>query len=164
MSLVTLAQVKTHLGLETTTRHDAELTLLIESATPVLEQWTGALLFRTVVETPRGAFLTQHPVVSITSALRDGQPVMGVNATSTGLLSGPWVSATVTYTVGQYATAPANVQRAALRWIAWSWRRDHGGSDTYQPGGTDATIPGPGVRGIEAELRQILSSEMTVVA
>lgn len=161
--LVELEQVKTYLGLQGEAQYDDELRLLIGAATPLIEELVGPVLPRTVTETVRGRVLRQSPVLSVLAVERGGlalTPTEYVLDAPAGLLNGTaLVGSTITYVAG-LETVPADVQRAALRWISWSWRRDHGGSETYQPGGDDATIPGPGVRGIEAELRHILSARL----
>lgn len=161
--LVSLDRVKTHLGLENTTRHDAELVDLIESCTPVIEELAGPVFPRTVTEPLRGNVLRFAPVMSVLSVSNGGVTVDPASY----VLDGPaglfdltvWSrDVTVTYVAGR-ATVPANIRRAALRWISWSWRRDHGGSESYMPAGDDA-VPGLGVVGIEKELRHILGPDL----
>lgn len=153
--LATLAQVKQHLNIPTgTTTHDSELSAFIESITAVIEQITGPVVLRQVVERHHGG--QRHvtplrpPVESITSVTEDGEAVAadGYVLSDAGLLyrsSGRWYPGTsnveVTYQAGRVAATadvPASIRHAALDLLAVNWRPQQGGNaSVFDVGGAD---------------------------
>ncbi|WP_052189864.1 phage head-tail connector protein [Streptomyces sp. NRRL S-1824] len=159
MALLTLAEAKAQLDIETTS-DDGELQAYIDSLTSAIERHTGPVENRPVTETlnSRGTrlALSQVPAVSLTSITpvmngglpldvaglvldgdsgvvwrRDGQPFYG----------GPW---SVTYVAGRGAIPPT-IKLAALFLLQHLWRtqygaaRGGGGSDDFS-----VTEPIPG--------------------
>lgn len=172
VSVVTLAEVKARLFSGTVgTEYDAELTDLIDTAVEkVADMVGGPLTPTTVTETlpATGTVFLPATTTAVVSVLH-GDTVVAADSYSLrhGLLTNAyWWSGdlTVTYTAG-YAVTPARVRRAVLRYVKWQWSRDHGGSESYLPGGDDAA-PGLGIDGIEKELRSILGDlvSMTRIA
>jgi hypothetical protein len=178
MTIVTLPEVQQHLDL---TDHDDELTLLLEEADAKIDDLAGPVIARTVTETVvvrNGyALLSSVPLeitgvtgsngVALTGWTTDDiGGIGGLRAAPAGFLtSGEYGTAvTVEYVAGRVAAGdpvPARFKRAALRYIGWAWRREHGGSDTYMPDG-DGTSTALGVAGIEKELRFILGKSVRV--
>lgn len=154
--IVSIHDVRTITGLTDATK-DREQVELISAAVPVIEDWVGPILPRTVTETPVESVLSQRPVLAVTSVTKGGSAVTTPYTLNgpAGLVTGLPTGTVVTYTAG-YRPIPSNIRRAVLRWVAWSWRRDHGGSETYLPAGDDATPIAPGVGGIEREIWHIL--------
>lgn len=158
--IVTLAEAKTHLNIDDS-GSDAELGLFIDAATGVVEQYVGAVIHRTVVETFDGGLssmaLSTTPVVGITSVAEGGSALdAGAYAVSRGGLlsrvSGTvrWAflagvqSVQVTYTAGvaaNTAAVPGHIRLAALIIVQhmWETQRPAGGGpftqgiDDYDP-------------------------------
>lgn len=159
MALLTLAEAKAQLDIETTT-DDGELQAYIDSLTAVIERHTGPVENRSVTEqlNSRGSrlALSQVPAVSLTSitpvligglAIDVGDLVLDGD---TGVLwrwdrqffyGGPW---SVTYVAGR-GTVPPTIKLAALFLLQHLWRtqygaaRGGGGADDYS-----VTEPVPG--------------------
>ncbi|MET9506918.1 head-tail connector protein [Streptomyces flavidovirens] len=160
MALLTLAEAKAQLDLDTTT-NDVELQAYIDSLTAVIEHHTGPVQTRTVTETIEGRSsvmcLSSIPAVALISVvptLTDDGPAdlatlvldapTGIVRRRSGTFAGMmW---TVTYTAGR-AAVPPTINLAARILLAHLWRtqygaaRGGGGSDDYNVGDP---IPGFG--------------------
>lgn len=158
MALLTLAEAKAQLDIETTT-DDVELQAYIDSLTAVIERYTGPVETREFSETIEGRSgsmcLTHIPavaVVSVVPTLTSGTAVAlsdlvldapkGIVYHKGGSFAGTlW---TVTYTAGRGAV-PATINLAARILLAHLWRtqygaaRGGGGADDYS-----VTEPIPG--------------------
>lgn len=148
MALVTVDEVKEHMGL-TTAEHDAELLRLCNTASVVVQEHAGPTLEQgTFTETSCGGrVLLQHrPVVSVV----DGTVVDG----GVGYADLPAGATSVTYTAG-LSEVPEEAVDAALLYVSWRYRRNHGGSETYMPAAYDGVAP-MGTAAIGALIRQAL--------
>ncbi|WP_326808175.1 phage gp6-like head-tail connector protein [Streptomyces sp. NBC_01775] len=160
MALLTLAEAKAQLDIETST-HDDELQAYVDALTSVIEHYTGPVEERQVTETIEGRggtmCLSQVPAIallSITPALTDGDPVdlaavvldsaVGVVRHRSGSFAGTvWV---VTYTAGR-GTVPATVNLAARILLQHLWRTQNGaarGVGTADDFSVTEPIPGFG--------------------
>lgn len=155
MALVTLAQVKTYMGL-TSTANDDELNRLIGAATGGVELMSWATLERRTFTAERvtvGALL-RAPLVSISAfglvgyngvvtAYTDPTGYSIINPAA-GTINYPYTTGTVevTYIAG-LATVPDEAADAALVWISYKYRRNHGGSETFMPAGVDGSVAPP---------------------
>lgn len=172
MALVTLAEAKSYMGVSTAA-HDAEITRLIAQADGVVQEMAGPAVQRaTFVERYSGGstiLLARYPVVSVTSV---GQVVNGVTTLATdpsryaiinasiGQIASPFGSGNVevTYVAGPL-TPPAEAVDAALVFISYKYRRNHGGSESYMPAGVDGGIAPPmGVTALHQQMRLALGS------
>lgn len=125
-ALVSIESVKAHLNI-TGTRDDLELGLYVDSVTPLIEEYVGPVLVRTVTETVHGNVLREAPVLSLLSVTYGGTVYGGtpdLNAAS-GVLYNVPIGATVTYTVGR-ETVPAAIRLAALVTVARLWETQRG--------------------------------------
>lgn len=160
--LVSLAQVKAHLG-KTTTRDDDELELMIAAATESIEDRVGPVVRRTVTgERQRhngteAIYLRQAPVISVTSVT----PVDGGTALTVGLLDIDPTTGRVAYADGSTrfgsgvylwtyvagrSLVPAGLQLAALNYIRGSWETQRGAAGLPLAGAEEATeVPGMGL-------------------
>lgn len=142
MALLTLAEAKAQLDIETT-QNDVELQAYIDSLTAVIEGYIGPVENREVTETAdgRGTLLAllHPPVVSVTSmtpVLDGGQsvdvarlhvdgPSGTVRRLDGGSFSGgPW---TVVYMAGRGSIAPT-INLAARILLQHLWRTQNGGA------------------------------------
>lgn len=151
MALLTLAQAKQQLDIETTTE-DEELQAYIDALTPVIERYVGPVENRTVTEVVDGhglrLALTQAPAVSLTSVtpLLGGGAAVDAGAlvldSAAGVVwrrdgvswaGGPW---TVVYVAGRDGVPPT-INLAARILLQHLWRtqygaaRGGGGADDY---------------------------------
>lgn len=159
MGLLTLAEAKSQMNIETTT-HDTELLAYIESLTAVIEGHVGPVEDQTVTETVDGQgrylALLRPPVQALTSLtpIMDGGAALDVaglhvdgpsgviRRTDGGTFSGgPW---TVVYTAGR-GSIPATINLAARILLQHLWRTQYGAA---RGGGRaddfDVTEPIPG--------------------
>ena len=164
MALPTLAEVKARLFSGTVeSEYDAELIDMLDTAVAKVAAMAGGPLAEvTVTETlpATGTVFLPATTTSVVSVLHGDAAVPGTSySLRHGLLTNAyWWSGdlTVTYVAGWPAEeVPGAVRRAVFRYVRWQWSREHGGSESYLPGGDDA-VPGIGIDGIEKELRSIL--------
>ncbi|MEU0991935.1 head-tail connector protein [Streptomyces sp. NPDC005953] len=152
MALLTLAEAKLQLDIETTAQ-DTELQAYVDALTDVVERYTGPVITREVTDTVEGngttLCLTRTPavaLVSVTPALPAGSALdLGtvllhgrtgiVRCRSGGTFGrGLW---DVVYTVGRGATVPPTINLAARILLQHLWRTQHGaargggGADDY---------------------------------
>lgn len=171
MPLTTVAEAKAYMGVSTTA-HDAEITRLVAQADGVVQSHAGpALQQQTFVERHPGGrllILRRYPVVSVTSI---GQVSGGVSTLHTGpasdyaiinaevgSIASPFSSGNVevTYVAGP-VTPPPEAVDAALVFVSYKYRRNHGGSESYMPAGVDGGIAPPmGVGALEQQIRLAL--------
>ena len=159
MALLTLAEAKAQLDIETAT-HDTELQVYIDGLTTAIEAHVGPVENRSVTETvdsrgPRMA-LMQVPVVSLTSltpVLNGGAAVAVADLHldgPTGIIrrldgayfcGGPW---TAVYTAGR-GSVPATIKLAALILLQHLWRTQYGASRGLSGigGGDDFSVTEP---------------------
>jgi hypothetical protein len=163
--LVTLAEAKTYMGL-TSVEHDDEINRYIAQADGVIQSHAGPAIQRdTFVErysARRDLLLNRYPVESITSIGTVGSDglVTPLDASSYHILDArmgklslfSYGLVEVTYVAGSL-TPPAEAVDAALVFISYKYRRNHGGSESYMPAGQDAGISPP--MGVDALTRQI---------
>lgn len=158
MALLTLAQAKAQLDIETTA-DDEELQAYIDALTAPIERYVGPVETREFTETLEGkgssVCLTHIPavaLVSITPTLTSGgpldlstvvlDPAPGIVRHKAGTFTG--VLWTVTYTAGR-GSIPATINLAARMLLQHLWRtqygsaRGGGGADDYS-----VTEPVPG--------------------
>lgn len=171
MSLTTLADAKAYLGVESP-KWDAEIARLAAAADGVVQSHAGPALARgtfTERHTARSVLLLRrYPVVSVTSvgSVSGGVVTLyagavtgfGVIDADVGTIACPFSSGTVevVYVAG-LATVPPEAVDAALVYVAYKYRRNHGGTASYTPAGADASIAPPqGVPSLEAQLRLAL--------
>lgn len=155
-ALVSLADVKDHLNITTTT-HDEELRRYIAAATDFIESRVGAVVRRTVVEPgvqqgSDGMLYLNHPVISVTSAtspLGGTYSVLAWTIDGSTINPGYWTSypypLTVTYVAGR-VIVPAIIRQAALDYVKWLWEAQRGPTPLPVPGGefevsAPATVP-----------------------
>lgn len=169
--LVTLAEAKAYMGV-TTSAHDVEIGRLVAQADGVVQNLAGPTLLRST-ETERYAarrtlLLRRYPVVSVTAV---ASIVGGISTAYTGPatdyavidpdlgeISSPFAggSVDVTYTAG-LPEAPAEAVDAALVFVSYKYRRNHGGSESYMPAGQDSGIAPPmGVTALRDQIRLAL--------
>lgn len=157
MALLTLAEAKAQLDIDTTT-HDTELQAYIDSLTAVIERFVGPVENRSVSEVIEGRGITlclSHvPVVSLTSVV----PVLtGGQAISVGDLhldgktgvvrrldgstfyGGMW---NWTYTAGR-GSVPATINLAARMLLQHLWRTQYGAARGMVGGGDDYSVTEP---------------------
>lgn len=170
MPLTSLPEAKAYMGV-TTTANDAEIALLVEQADGVVQNHAGpALQQATFVERHVGGpvvLLHRYPIVSITSVstVYSGTVTAadvssyGIADAELGEIFTPSASRVeVTYVAG-FATPPAEAVDAALLFVSYKYRRNHGGSETYMPAGADSGIAPPmGVGALEQQIRLALGS------
>ncbi|MFJ8871089.1 hypothetical protein ACIRD6_35720 [Streptomyces sp. NPDC102473] len=150
MALLTLAQAKQQLDIETTTEDD-ELQAYINALTPVIERYVGPVENRTVTEVVDGhglrLALTQVPAVSLTSvtSLRGGSTVSPDALVLDSAAGVVWRRDGVSWTGGPWAVAyvagrgevPPTINLAARILLQHLWRtqygaaRGGGGSDDF---------------------------------
>lgn len=148
-TLVTLAEAKAYMGV-TTSAHDTEIARLVAQAGGVVQNLAGPTpLIATFNDPVVGGLLPHYPIVSVTAL-----DVTVVNA-SIGQVR---TSATeVTYTAGLSSTPPPEFVDAALLFISYKYRRNHGGSESYMPAGQDSGIAPPmGVTALYQQIRLAL--------
>lgn len=159
MALLTLAEAKAQLDIETAT-HDTELQVYVDALTAAIERHVGPVENRTVTETTTAGgatlCLSHIPVVTLTSlapVLTDGTAVAVSEVAldgATGILrrkdnagfcGGPW---TATYTAGR-GTVPATIKLAALILLQHLWRTQYGASRGLSGigGGDDFSVTEP---------------------
>lgn len=169
MPLTTLAEAKTYMGV-TTASHDAEITRLINQADGVVQEMAGPALQRvTFVERHSGGptlLLGRYPIVSLTSVATVARGIVGTPNVTDGYvldsnrIVSPFGEAQVevTYVAGPL-TPPAEAVDAALVFISYKYRRNHGGSESYMPSGVDGGIAAPmGVTTLHQQIRLALGS------
>lgn len=153
--LVSIEQVQTYLDLPGGV-HEDELRRLIAQATGVVQMHAGPTLiagtFVDTVEVRGGRAVLPHwpilaPAPTATYLDFRGEPVavtVHVLDASIGLVSvaGRRERVTVTYAAG-LDEVPAEAEDAALVFIAYKYRRNHGGSESYLPAGVDAQVVTP---------------------
>jgi hypothetical protein len=162
VALLTLAEAKQQLDIETTT-HDIELQVYVDALTAAIEQHVGPVENRQVTETVRGhgptLWLTQVPVVSLTSvtplqagglAVATADVVVDnergvIRRWDRGLFyGGPW---SVVYTAGR-GSVPPTINLAARILLQHLWRTQYGASRGLSGigGGDDFSVtePAPG--------------------
>lgn len=165
----TLTEVKARLFTGTVgTQYDAELQDMLNTAIESVQDMLGhPLLVTSVSETFASGYdaLFVHPSaadVVITGGLY-GETIYvpEIWAYDNGFITpAGWPpfpgTVTVTYNVGWAADAlPSRVRQAIFRHTRWQWSREHGGSESYLPGGDDSVV-GIGPDGILRELRMLL--------
>lgn len=151
MALLTLAEAKAQLDIDTTT-NDTELQAYIDALTPVIERFTGPVENRSVTETVSGRgkmlALTQVPAVSLTSiapVLNGGLAIDVANLALDGdagiirrldggtFYGGPWI---FVYEAGR-GSVPPTINLAARILLQHLWRTQYGaarggsGADDY---------------------------------
>jgi len=155
MSVLTLAQAKTHLNITVTT-YDTELQTFIDSAEAVLTKHVGPLEATAITERLNGGVdtlvLRKSPVISLTSVT----PYQGTALTltdlyldtATGLVtynSGAAFTArfyTVVYSAGR-SSLPADLLMADKELVRHLWATQRGAGSS-RPGSTPAEAPTPG--------------------
>ena len=161
--LVGLDEVRRHLRYRDDDHSDdEELRAFVASASAVVEDITGMVGRRTVVETNSGGdwyiVLSRSPVVEVTRVVVDGQEIDLGDCTwsPSGLLarrSGPWPgglhNVEVTYVAGRKAVPP-NVHNGVLELIRINWRPQQGGNYSPFDGGHTDDF---GNAGLEASLQ-----------
>lgn len=162
MPLTSLAEAKAYMGV-TTIEHDVEITRLVSQADDVVQEWAGPTAIRaTYVDevTVRGPLLLpRYPVVSVTSVETFNGTGFTTDTTPAAVFDG---NVTTTYRYGSrlrityvagLAAIPAAYVDAALVWISYKYRRNHGGSETYMPSGVDGSISPPmGTRAVRDQI------------
>ncbi len=159
MALLTLAEAKAQLDIDTTT-NDVELQAYIDSLTAVIERHVGPVESRTVTEIVygRGAALafTQVPVVSLTSltprltggtaigvaeVFLDGDSGTVHRVDGGSFVGGPW---TAVYVAGR-GSVPATINLAARILLQHLWRTQYGASRGMSSvgGGDDFSVTEP---------------------
>lgn len=170
MALTTLAEAKIYMDVKTSA-HDGEITRLVAQADGVVQHLAGPALQRaTFVERYAGGptvLLDRYPVVSLTSVAAITRGVAGTADTtgyivdaSSGLIAPPFTSGQieVTYLAGPL-NPPAEAVDAALVFISYKYRRNHGGSESYMPAGPDGAVAPPmGVDALHRQIRLALGS------
>lgn len=166
MSLTTLAEAKAYMSVKSGD-HDAEIARLVAQADGVVQNMAVEALQRaTFVERHPAAstiLLNRCPIVSLTSVSLVTRGVVGA-AVTTGFvldastISSPFAYSTVevTYVAGPLVAPPEAVD-AALVFVSYKYRRNHGGSESYMPAGVDGGIAPPmGVGALEQQIRLAL--------
>ncbi|MFE1550578.1 head-tail connector protein [Streptomyces sp. NPDC058718] len=157
MALLTLAEAKAQLDIQTTTS-DTELQAYIEAITSAVEGIVGPVENREVVELveARGPTMTllQAPVVSLTSfvPVLDGGTALDVaglhlygaigevrRKSGGSFCGGPW---TATYTAGR-GTVPPTINLAARILLQHLWRTQYGAARGNVGGGDDYDVNEP---------------------
>ncbi|MFB7421587.1 head-tail connector protein [Streptomyces sp. NPDC056210] len=159
MALLTLAEAKAQLDIETTT-HDVELQAYIDGITAAIEAHVGPVESRAVEEThdldsggARALVLQQTPVTSLTSitpVLTGGPSYSAATLTVdrvTGVvrrLDGGWLRGPllVTYEAGR-GTVPAAVNLAARIMLQHMWRTQYGAARGNVGGSEDYDVNEP---------------------
>lgn len=157
MALLTLAEAKAQLDLDTTAQ-DTELQAYIDSLTAVIERYTGPVENRAVSEVIEGrsitVCLTHVPVVSLTSVvpvLTGGQAITVADLHldgTTGVVrrlnggtfyGGLWTWA---YTAGR-GSVPPTINLAARILLQHLWRTQYGAARGSSGGGDDYSVTEP---------------------
>lgn len=161
--LVGLDEVRRHLRYRDDDHSDdEELRAFIASASAVVEDITGTVGRRTVVETNSGGdwyiVLSRSPVVEVTKVVVDGQEIdlgdctwspSGLLARRSGRWPGGLHNVEVTYVAGRKAVPP-NVHNGVLELIRINWRPQQGGNYSPFDGGNTDDF---GNAGLEASLQ-----------
>jgi len=154
MALVTLAEAKRQLDIETTS-HDVELQVYVDALPAVIEGYVGVVEQREITDTVTGggpALAVLHPPVLSVSALSG----VGVSyAASTLDWDGPAGVITrkeggsfphgryaVTYTAGR-TTVPPTIKLAALILLQHLWRTQYGATRVPVAGADDWSVSEP---------------------
>lgn len=169
-ALVTLAEAKAYMGVTANT-HDAEITRLCNASLGAVELVAGpALVRRQFVETYIASgsgqlLLNRYPIVSLFSVASVVAGVVTVSPSPAtiadpdlGRIDSPFSYGTVrvTYTAGLSPT-PDEAVDAALIYVSYKYRRNHGGSESYMPAGVDGGIAPPmGTRALGEQMRLAL--------
>jgi len=159
MALLTLAEAKAQLDIETTTS-DVELQAYIDSLTAVIERHVGPVENRTVTELVHGRgtalALSQAPAVSLTSltprlaggtaigvdeVFLDGDSGTVYRVDGGSFVGGPW---TAVYEAGR-GGVPATINLAARILLQHLWRTQYGASRGLSGvgGGDDYSVTEP---------------------
>lgn len=182
MALTTLAEAKAYMGV-TSAAHDAEITRLVEQADDVVLDLAGESPYSVSgTENVRSSggvlLLSRYPVTAVTSLgsytgsygdpyqggylssydgdLTTGAPIINGAA---GIIQSPYADGTwvsITYTAG-LAAVPAAFVDAALVFVSYKYRRNHGGSESYMPSGVDGSVAPPmGTSALREQIRLAL--------
>lgn len=170
MALVTLPAAKLYMGVTSNT-HDAEITRLCRQSLGVVENIAGpALVRRQFTERHDGRstlLLDRYPVLSVESvgSVAGGGVTLSTSTASFAVIDGAvgriaspfgYGTVEVTYTAG-LATVPDEAVDAALVFVSYKYRRNHGGSESYMPAGVDGgTAPPMGTRALRDQIRLAL--------
>lgn len=157
MALLTLAEAKAQLNIDTTT-HDSELTAYINALTEVIEGYIGPVETRTVTEQVNGRgktlCLLKVPAISLTSftAVLDGGTALVVSELhldgATGEVrrkdgsnfsGGPW---TAIYQAGRGSISPT-INLASRILLQHLWRTQYGAARGRVGGGDDYDVTEP---------------------
>jgi hypothetical protein len=155
----------------TSTAHDAEITRLCSQSLGVVENMAGPALerrqFTERYAGGRSLLLRRYPVVSVESigSVVNGVSTLATDPTSYAIINGemgsigsPYAYGTVevTYTAG-LAVVPDEAVDAALVFVSYKYRRNHGGSESYMPAGVDGGIAPPmGTTALREQVRLAL--------
>lgn len=160
LGIVSLADVKAHLNITSTT-NDEELRRFIDAATDFIESRIGPVVRRSITATvfpQSGLLFLTPPVVSLTTmtyayGYSGSVDVTGVYLDGYAGVVRPAYGTTFAYPVtvtyvGGRAIVPALIQQAALDYVKWSWETQRGSTPLPLPGGvndfevaTPATVP-----------------------
>lgn len=161
--LVTLTEAREYLG-GPSTAHNAEITRYVGASLGVIENMAGpALVRRTFTErvTVGVNLLRRYPVVSVVS-LTVGSTVLPAADLTGSVVDGELGSVTlpqagtVVYTAG-LDPVPDEAVDAALVYISYKYRRNHGGSESYMPAGVDGGVAPPmGTKALHDQIRLAL--------
>ncbi|MFD9225383.1 head-tail connector protein [Streptomyces sp. NPDC060064] len=157
MALLTLAEAKAQLDIDTTTS-DTELQAYIDALTPVIERFTGPVENRSVTETVSGRgtmlALAQVPAVSLASvtpvlngglAIDVGDLVLDGDAGIVRRLDGgtfyggPWI---FVYTAGRGSVSPT-INLAARILLQHLWSTQYGAARGNVGGASDYSVSEP---------------------
>ena len=165
MSLTTLAEAKSYMDVKTSA-HDLEIVRLCAASLGVVENLAGPALVRRTFAAERYTasgstlLLRRYPVVSVTS-VGSLNSLGAITLAQSGFyvidgnrIASPYGYGTVevTYVAGLPAV-PDEAVDAALIYVSYKYRRNHGGSESYMPAGVDGGIAPP--MGVDALHRQI---------
>lgn len=157
VSVLTLAQAKTHLNLSVATTNDVELQTFIDAAEAAIAKKCGPLT--SVAKTDRvrgcgtGLVLRHTPVVSLTTVTPVGGTAIDSTLTQVDLSAGvvEWVSGAawspgqydVVYQAGRSAALPADLLLGVKELVRHLWTTQRGGGAT-RPGSSQSDNVAPG--------------------
>ena len=175
--VVTLGEMKRHLGISAATADDDELSVFIASAIPIVETIAGPITPQTFTQTFDGGHPSVrlfYPPSSVTSVKEFGRTLVeGVDYTvdyTNGFIRRGTtyflytffygsLNVSVTYVAGP-TTVPTNVQMAVKVLVKYMWRQVHGGPNSFQDGYTSAAATSGVSEAMMQRLRLILGKSV----
>ena len=176
--VVTLGEMKRHIGISAATADDDELAVFIASAIPIVEQVVGPITPQTFTQTFDGghpAVRLFYPPSSVTSVKEFGRTLVEgtdytVDYTNGVIRRGTTyflysffygsLNVSVTYVAGP-TVVPTNVQFMVKETVKYLWRQVHGGPNSFQDGYVSAAATSGVSEAFMARLRLLAGKSVS---